>query len=192
MPKRFQGKRHGLWAQFDQNERFDPHNEMEKRANRGLAAEQTSHQRRPAQILRRNRPASVFSGKPDQVLLRFTLEDKLIGYGGLVHLNWEDARGEVSFLLESERAKDPNLYLRECKLFMNLLMKCAFLTLNLNKISTEAYSHREFHVRALESSGFTREGILREQTQVRGVWTDAVVASCLKSEYLRRASSGKQ
>ena len=75
--------------------------------------------------------------KPDQVLLRFTLEDKLIGYGGLVHLNWEDARGEVSFLLESERAKDPNLYLRECKLFMNLLMKCAFLTLNLNKISTK-------------------------------------------------------
>ncbi len=130
--------------------------------------------------------------KPDQFLLIFTIEDKFIGYGGLVHLNWEDARGEVSFLLESERAKDPNLYLRECKLFMNLLMKCAFLTLNLNKISTEAYSHREFHVRALESSGFTREGILREQTQVRGVWTDAVVASCLKSEYLRRASSGKQ
>ena len=99
--------------------------------------------------------------KPDQVLLRFTHEGKLIGYGGLVHLNWEDARGEVSFLLESERAKDRNLYLKECKLFMKLLMKCAFLTLNLNKISTEAYSHREFHVRALESSGFTREGILR-------------------------------
>jgi RimJ/RimL family protein N-acetyltransferase len=130
--------------------------------------------------------------KPEQVLLRFTHEDKLIGYGGLVHLNWEDARGEVSFLLEPERAKDRNLYERECKLFMNLLMKCAFLTLNLNKISTEAYSHRGFHVRALESSGFTREGILREQTQVRGKWTDAVIASCLKSEYLGRASNGKE
>ena len=128
--------------------------------------------------------------KPDQVLLRFTHEGKLIGYGGLVHLNWEDARGEVSFLLESERAKDRNLYLKECKLFMKLLMKCAFLTLNLNKISTEAYSHREFHVRALESSGFTREGILREQTQINGMWTDAVIASCLKSEYLRKLSNG--
>jgi len=130
--------------------------------------------------------------KPDQVLLRFTHEDKLIGYGGLVHLNWEDARGEVSFLLEPERAKDRNLYERECKLFMNLLMKCAFLTLDLNKISTEAYSHREFHVRALESSGFTREGILREQTQIQGKWTDAVIASCLKSEYLENASYGKE
>jgi len=130
--------------------------------------------------------------KPVQVLLRFTCEDKLIGYGGLVHLNWEDARGEVSFLLEPERAKDRNLYERECKLFMNLLMKCAFLTLNLNKISTEAYSHREFHVRALESSGFTREGLLREQTQIQGKWTDAVIASCLKSEYLEKASYGKE
>jgi len=130
--------------------------------------------------------------KPSQVLLRLTHEDKLIGYGGLVHMNWEDERGEVSFLLEPERAKDPNLYLQECKIFMKLLMKCAFVTLNLNKISTEAYSHRGFHIQALESSGFTREGVLREQTRVNGEWTDAVVASCLKSEYLQLIRVGKE
>jgi RimJ/RimL family protein N-acetyltransferase len=130
--------------------------------------------------------------RPEQVLLRLTYEDKLIGYGGLVHLNWEDARGEVSFLLEPERTKDEKLYQRECKLFMNLLMKCAFLTLNLNKISTEAYAHRKFHVMVLESSGFTREGVLRQQTQIEGEWIDAVVASCLKSEYLENLSNGKE
>ena len=130
--------------------------------------------------------------KPKQVLLRLTHEDRLIGYGGIVHINWEDARGEVSFLLEPERAKDQSLYQRECKIFMKLLMKCAFITLNLNKLSTEAYSHREFHIQALESSGFTREGVLREQTRVSGEWTDAVVASCLKSEYIQLIRVGKE
>ena len=122
--------------------------------------------------------------QPDQILLRFTLENELIGYGGLVHLNWEDKRAEVSFLLESERTKDLALYERECKVFMNLLKTCAFTVLGLNKISTEAYSHREFHVNALESAGFAREGVLREHVQIDGIWVDSVLASCLKSEYL--------
>ena len=124
--------------------------------------------------------------QPKQVLLRFTHQDKLIGYGGIVHLNWADCRGEVSFLLDPHRSTDELFYLEECKVFMGLLMECAFLVLRLNKISTEAYSHRKFHIQALESSGFTREGILREQTLVEGKWVDAVVASCLRSEYIEK------
>ena len=133
---------------------------------------------------------------PRKNLIKFSsdshLKDKLIGYGGLVHLNWEDVRGEVSFLLESERAKDPNLYLRECKLFMNLLMKCAFLTLNLNKISTEAYSHREFHVRALESSGFTRRRYPAGANA--SPWSLDRCSRCLLPQVRipEKASSGKQ
>ena len=122
--------------------------------------------------------------QPDQILLRFTIEDELIGYGGLVHMNWKDKRAEVSFLLESERAKDLILYKRECKVFMDLLRICAFTVLGFNKISTEAYSHREFHVNALETAGFVREGVLREHVRIDGVWVDSVIASCLKSEYL--------
>ena len=121
--------------------------------------------------------------QPDQILLRFTNENQLIGYGGLVHLNWTDKRAEASFLLETERAKDQELYQSECKIFMNLLMICAFTVLGLNKISTEAYAHREFHVNALEQAGFTREGVLREQTKVDGNWVDSIVGSILKSEF---------
>ncbi len=127
--------------------------------------------------------------RPEQILLRFTLGNELIGYGGLVHLNWDDKRAEVSFLLESERAKDLTLYEGECKVFMNLLKICAFTVLGLNKISTEAYCHREFHVSALEAAGFTREGVLRKHVQIDGTWIDSVIASCLKSEYLEDASA---
>ena len=121
--------------------------------------------------------------QPDQILLRFTNENQLIGYGGLVHLNWTDKRAEASFLLETERAKDQELYQSECKIFMNLLKICAFTVLGLNKISTEAYAHRGFHVNALEQAGFTREGVLREQVKVDGHWVDSIIGSILKSEF---------
>ncbi len=121
--------------------------------------------------------------RPRQVLLRFTLQEELIGYGGLVHVDWENSRAEASFLLETERARDVSLYQKECRIFMAFLQQCAFTALGLNKITTEAYAHREFHLQALDSSGFTREGTLRQQVQVDGTWVDAIVSSCLKSEF---------
>ncbi len=128
-----------------------------------------------------------FSEKqPDLVLLRFTFENVLIGYGGLVHINWDKLQAEVSFLLDTERGKDTFQYGRDCSVFLNLLMRCAFDSLNLNKISTYSYSHRAYHVNAIEASGFQREGILRQDTLVDGKWVDAVIASCLKSEYLKQ------
>jgi hypothetical protein len=49
---------------------------------------------------------SLSQKQPDLILLRFTFENSLIGYGGLVHIDWENQRAEVSFLLETERGKD--------------------------------------------------------------------------------------
>jgi RimJ/RimL family protein N-acetyltransferase len=129
---------------------------------------------------------SLSQKQPDLILLRFTFENSLIGSGGLVHIDWENQRAEVSFLLETERGKDTFQYGRDCSVFLNLLMRCAFDTLDLNKIYTYSYSHRSFHVNAVEASGFRRDGVLREDTKVDGEWVDAVIASCLKSEYLKQ------
>lgn len=121
--------------------------------------------------------------EPRQILLRYTLKNDLIGYGGLVHLNWPDRKGEVSFLLDTNRTKDKDQYTIECKTFLKLIKKCAFKKLGLNKISTYAYSHRENHVQSIENAGFTREGILRQDTIVDGNWVDAILSSCLRSEF---------
>ena len=129
---------------------------------------------------------SLSQKQPDLILLRFTFENSLIGYGGLVHIDWGNQRAEVSFLLETERGKDTFQYGRDCSVFLNLLMRCAFDTLDLNKIYTYSYSHRSFHVNAVEASGFRRDGVLRKDTKVDGEWVDAVIASCLKSEYLKQ------
>ena len=124
--------------------------------------------------------------KPDLVLLRLTYQNTLIGYGGLIHINWTDRNAKVSFLLDTERAKDSFQYGRDCSIFLNLLMKCAFDSLDLNKIFTHTYSHRPLHINSIEASGFRREGMLRQESKVDGEWVDAVIASCLKSEYLKQ------
>ena len=43
--------------------------------------------------------AQLFDNQtPDQLLFSYMEDDKCIGYGGLVHINWEDRHAEISFL----------------------------------------------------------------------------------------------
>ena len=47
---------------------------------------------------------------PDQILFSYLKGNTCIGYGGLVHISWEDKRGEVSFLLDTKLTKDEDMY----------------------------------------------------------------------------------
>ena len=123
--------------------------------------------------------------QPEKVLVRFLFKNYLIGYGGIVHIDWHNLGGEVSFLLETSRTSNHAKYTEELFIFFQLIKRVAFEALKLNKLTCEAYAHRKYHVEAIESAGFTREGILRQQTKINGVWVDAVVSSCLRSEYLK-------
>ena len=40
---------------------------------------------------------------PDQLLFSFLENDVLIGYGGLVHIDWLSKNGEISFITSTER-----------------------------------------------------------------------------------------
>ena len=122
--------------------------------------------------------------EPAQILLRFCLKGKLIGYGGVVHIDWLHLKGEVSFLMATERAKEISQYCEEFAIFLKLLKQLAFNYLGFNKLTTEAYNHRRHHIQTIENADFTREGLLRQHTRVNGEWVDAVVCSLLKSEYL--------
>ena len=68
---------------------------------------------------------------PQQILVRFLLRNNLIGYGGIVHIDWVNLRGEVSFLLETSRTYDHQNYARELNIFFfSLLKEMAFKFLN--------------------------------------------------------------
>jgi len=99
---------------------------------------------------------------PPQVLLSFLQRGKCVGYGGLVHLDWDDGRGEVSFLLETQRANNVLTYQNEFALFLRLLKQLAFAHLGLRRLTTETYDVRPVTVKVLEAAGFKLEGRLRK------------------------------
>ena len=107
----------------------------------------------------------------------------MIGYGGIVHIDWVNLRGEVSFLLETSRTYDHQNYARELNIFFSLLKELAFKFLKLEKLTTESYANRPFHIEAIENSGFLREGVLRQHVLLDGNWVDAILASCLRNEH---------
>jgi RimJ/RimL family protein N-acetyltransferase len=110
--------------------------------------------------------------QPNQILFSFLKNEELIGYGGLVHINWEDRNAEVSFL--SKNVDFLDLWL----LYLDVLKKVAFLELNLNKIYTYAYDIRPELYGILESSNFILESIFSNHV-VNGTKTyDVRVHSC--------------
>jgi len=121
--------------------------------------------------------------KPPMVILAFLKQGKLIGYGGIVHLDWEGERGEVSFLLDPARTEDKQAYGQELGIFLTLLKQLAFRQLELNRLSTEAYGNRPWHVQAIEANGFRREGILRQHVSTGGQMVDVHLHGFLRKEF---------
>jgi RimJ/RimL family protein N-acetyltransferase len=121
--------------------------------------------------------------RPLQIIFSFLQGDNLIGYGGLVHISWQDKRGEVSFLLDNNRITDLNLYAKEFSIFLSLIKQVAFDDLKFNRICTETFDVRDHHVSILEASGFVLEGRMRKHVFLDGFYRDSLIHGCLNSEY---------
>ena len=120
---------------------------------------------------------------PANILMSFRLKGELIGYGGLVHMSWQDSRGEVSFLLNPVFTKDKRLYKVKHIIFLKLVADLAFTDLGLNKIYTETWSTRQGHIDNLESFGFRLEGTLKSHIMIDGKFEDALMHRILSTEY---------
>ena len=120
------------------------------------------------------------SDQPSNILLALFRDEQLIGYGGLVHIVWDYARAEISFLLSTQIApsEEPDLFAA----WLRLMQRLAFDDLGLLRLTTETYAMRTSHIRLLEQAGFRREGVLREHVRVQGRPMDAVIHGCLASD----------
>lgn len=98
---------------------------------------------------------------PDQVLFAFLRKGGLIGYGGLVHIDYSDNNAEISFLmtngLEEARAEEPR------RVFLRLIARVAFNYLDLHRIYTYSFDLRPWIYPIYEEMGFKREALLRDQ-----------------------------
>lgn len=119
---------------------------------------------------------SLFSQEqPNQILFSYLENNKLIGYGGLVHINWIDKNAEVSFLTKTDiKGK---VYEISMINFMGLLDQVAFNELNFHKLFTYAFDVRPDIYETLEKSGFQKEGTLKEHCNFNGDFIDVLIHS---------------
>lgn len=119
------------------------------------------------------------------LLVAYLKGDRLIGYGGLVHIAWEHHRAEVSFLLDPVRTSDPDSYGEDFLAFLYLIKTLAFDDLKLQRLFTETYSTRGHHISVLEAADFSLEGVLRRHVILNGRPVDSLIHGCLSDSYER-------
>ena len=118
--------------------------------------------------------------QPGQLLFSLLLDEELIGYGGLVHIDWLAGRAEISFLLETDRNAQITTFQTDFAAYLHLLRQVAFDDLSLRKINTEAYDVRPYLMAVLEAEGFAEEARLPRHVQVAGQLVDTVFHSCCR------------
>lgn len=118
--------------------------------------------------------------QPGQLLFSLLLGEELIGYGGLVHIDWAAQRAEISFLLETTRNADIPTFQTDFAAYLHLLRQVAFDDLSLLKINTEAYDVRPYLTQVLEAEGFVEEARLPRHVRVAGQLVDTVFHACFR------------
>lgn len=115
---------------------------------------------------------------PKQLLFSYMEASCCIGYGGLVHINWNDKNAEISFIMDTSLEKDSFVF--NWLIYLSLIEKVAFEELDLHKIFVYAFDLRPQLYHALEQSGFFRDAELKEHCLYNGVFIDVVIYSKLK------------
>jgi len=124
---------------------------------------------------------SFYKNNPSIILFSFLHEGNCIGYGGLVHMNWNFKRGEVSFVDNTIRTKSKITYQKDFSIFLKLLFKIAFDDLILNKLTTETFDIRPWTIEVLESQGFKIEGKLKKHILIDGKLYDSLLHAKFKN-----------
>lgn len=117
--------------------------------------------------------------QPRQLLFTYLCGQEAIGYGGLVHISWEDRRAEVSFLVAPERVENQEGYAQDFSLYLSMIKELAFCHLGFMRLFTETYDIRNHHIRVLESSGFRLEGRLQAHVRIDGRPVDSLIHGCV-------------
>ena len=120
---------------------------------------------------------------PKQVLLAIEKNYELIGYGGLVNLNWQDQRAEVSFLLSPKIENSSNERARIFLSFLGLIQELAFEDLGLSRLWTETFEFRTAHISVLEEAGALLEGSIRSHVRINGKNIDSKLHGKLAKEW---------
>lgn len=114
-------------------------------------------------------------GQPRQLLFSFFENGKLIGYGGLVHIDWKSKIAEISFLTETARNSNTETFLNDWTNYLSLLKEMSNDFLNFNSIYTYAYDIRPHLFVALEKSDFKETKRIKNEVMIGELKKDVVI-----------------
>lgn len=129
---------------------------------------------------------AIIAEKPKIIIFSFMNKGKCIGYGGLTNIDWFSKRAELSFLAETKRSKNLKLYKRDFYVFLNLIMNVSFNELGLNRVYTETFDIRPFHIKILEKFGFKLEGRMKKHAFVNNSFFDSLIHGYLVDQHVRK------
>jgi RimJ/RimL family protein N-acetyltransferase len=113
--------------------------------------------------------------KPEQILFSYLYGSKCIGYGGLVHINWDDHNAEISFIMST---KLENKYFdTHWTTFLNLIEKVAFEEIKLHKIFVYAFDVRPKLYNVLTSNQYFKDATLKEHVFFKGGFRNVLIYS---------------
>lgn len=118
--------------------------------------------------------------KPEQILFSYLENGVCIGYGGLVHINWIDRNGEISFIMDTKLEKEH--FAEHWSNYLKMLKKVAFEDLKLHKMYTYAFDLRPHLYPIFEAEGFIREATLKDHCFYNGVYKNVIIHSLINGQ----------
>jgi len=123
--------------------------------------------------------------EPTQLLFSFLEDNKCIGYGGLVHINWIDKNAEISFIINTQLEEQLAYYWH---LYLQLIEKVAFNDLKLHKVYTYAFDVRPQLYSILLQSGYNEDARLKDHCLFKDNYIDVLIHFKINGAFhLRRA-----
>ena len=121
--------------------------------------------------------------KPGQILFSFFYENIFIGYGGLVHIDWESKNAEISFLIDTKRDNETELFIYDFKNYLQLLIDIGFNELKFIKLHTTVYDipQRATYINTIKEIGFVEEAKLQKHILINGQLTNVFIYSYFKN-----------
>jgi len=116
--------------------------------------------------------------QPNQLLFSYLKEDKCIGYGGLVHINWIDKNAEISFIMKT--VLEETSFEFHWSTYLGLIEELAFDELGLHKIFIYAFDLRPHLYEALEKNGYIHGATLKEHCLFNGKFIDVIIHEKIK------------
>lgn len=148
-----------------------------------LRQNQPISQEEQAQYYKKVVAPSLLEERPKQLLFSYLHKRRLIGYGGLVHIDWQAKRGELSFLLATNIIEDSQEFSKAFHHYFDLFCLVVFEKLKMNRLTAECYASRAHMIALLEKVGFSLEGRLKCHVFKNGHLVDSLLFGMLNKDH---------